>query len=110
VGENKYHYDKWRKDNGLTESEFDWADQGSPISVGMVFKVLGNDYPNQILAKMEIVKVTNFFQDKTRTQLGGDVGETTLERALQLIDEKYWVPMDEYGHGVDSWGNKLKSS
>jgi hypothetical protein len=38
------------------------------------------------------------------------VGETTLERALQLIDEKYWVPMDEYGHGVDSWGNKLKSS
>lgn len=97
----------------LKESDFDWVGEVEPITAGMVFKVLGNDYPNQIVAKMEVIKVTTdevIFQNRTTTQTGGLSHTVSLEKALQLVDEKYWVPNDVMGNDRDSWGDKVKGS
>lgn len=84
-------------DNIINESELDWVKDVDPISVGMKFKVFrGGDYPNQILGELQITYVSdNIVRYYQSWQIGKVFNEIQLSRALQLIDEKYWVPFNE---------------
>jgi hypothetical protein len=92
---------------GLNESEFDWTEVSDPISVGMVFKVLGNEYPNQTLAKMVVTHVSNdevrFINQTNGLNPNGQEFTITKQKALELIDDKYWVPVGENKYHYDKW-------